>query len=198
MTADNFSPTRLSQQRRPERSWPERVSRLAAVFLAAFALGGCAHLERVEMRPTEAYYLSKTAEQFPPKPREFEMPLLSQAPPKSATIGTFQFTTNRGRDFAMKSARYNAKRVGADAVWVRQVTEWSEPYAYDIEAHWETRWDTVYHRRTVRTKSKPGGPDLVTEETIPVTVQRMEWVPARHVSGFHHFASIDALMLKLH
>jgi hypothetical protein len=149
------------------------------------------------MRPTEAYYLPKTAEQFPPKPSEFEIPVLGQAPPGSKTMGVFQFTTSKGREFAIKSARYNGRRVGADALWVRNITEWAEPYAYDVEAHWETRWDTIYHSRTVRIKNKAGG-DQITQETIPVTVQRMEWVPPRHVSGFHHFASIDALMLKLH
>lgn len=197
MNADNFCLRLPKKRRHSDLSLYRGLGQMGAILLSAFALGGCAQLERMEMRPTEAYYLSKTTEQFPKKPREFEMPMLSQPPPRSATVGVFQFTTNRGRDFAMKSASYNAKRVGADAVWVRHVTEWAEPYAYDIEAHWESRWDTVYHRRTVRSKGKAGGPDQVSEETVPVTIQRHEWVPSRHVSGFHHYASIDALMLKL-
>lgn len=197
MKADNLF-TRLPHKRRSQdQSLCRALGQTGVVLLLAFALVGCAQLERMEMRPTEAYYLSKTTEQFPRKPREFEMPMLSQPPPRSTTVGVFQFTTNKGRDFAMKSASYNAKRVGADAVWVRRVTEWAEPYAYDIEAHWESRWDTVYHRRTVRTKGKAGSPDQISEETVPVTIQRHEWIPSRHVSGFHHYASIDALMLKL-
>ena len=169
---------------------------MALVAVLVFFMTGCAAMERLSMRPTEPYYLSNTQEQFPPKPREFQVPMLSQSPQQSRPIGIFQFTTRNGRSFAIRAAAYNARRVGADAVWMRNVQEWSEPYAYDIPAHWETKYETVYRKRHVTTKGQPGQPDVVREETYPETIERHIFVPTEHVSGFHHFTSIDAVMYR--
>jgi hypothetical protein len=125
------------------------------------------------------------------------MPVLAQPPRKGRAIGIFKFTTQSGRAFAIKSAVYNGRRVGADVVFVRNVQEWSQPYAYDIPGHWETRWDTRWEKCIIREKGKPGEPDKVREERHPVTFQRQEWVFPQHVSGFYDFTSIDAEMYRL-
>ncbi len=148
------------------------------------------------MRPTETYYLAHTSETFPPKPSDFPLPLLSQAPRQSKPIGVFQFQTTNGRRFATRAALYNARRVGADSVWVRALHEWSEPYAYDIPQHWDTQYDTIVRRRTFRQKGAPGQPDVIREETVPQTILRHTWVPTQHVSGFNHYTSIDAVMYR--
>jgi len=177
-------------------SWLDKT-RLCALVLAALGLSGCAALERAQMRPTEVYYLANTSEHFDPKPPEFALPMLSQPPQKSRPIGVFQFKTDQGRAFALKSATYNGRRVGADAIWIRNIHEWAEPYAYDIPGHWETRWETRYQKRMVRQKGSPGEPDKVYEEIQRIPVQRQEWVFPQHVSGFQHYTAIDAQMYRL-
>ena len=174
---------------------PPLLRALAALLL--LSLCSCAGLRRMEMRPTEVFYLANTPEQFAPKPPDFPRPMLNQAPPKSRMIGTFQFRTEKGRDFAIRSALHNGRRVGADSVWVRHINEWAEPFAYDVPAHWETRWETIYRTRVIREKRGPGMPDAVHQESFPVTIQRNEWHPTQHVSGYHHYTSIDALMFRL-
>ncbi len=165
--------------------------------VALLGLSGCAALERMRMRPTEMYYAANTTEQFPPKPADFTIPILNRPPPKSRAIGTYQFKTLEGRSFVLKSAVYNARRVGADAIWLRNVQDWAEPFAYDVPQHWETRWETRMQRRVTRVKGKDGGPGQVVDELIPVPFQRQTWIPTQHVSGFNHFTSIDAVMLRL-
>ncbi len=191
-----MQPTRRSPSQTTPAQWL-RKTKLYALALAALSLSGCAALERAQMRPTEVYYLASTPEQFAPKPPEFVIPMLSQPPQKSRSIGVFQFKTDLGRNFAIKSAAYNGRRVGADAVWIRNIHEWAEPYAYDIPGHWETRWETYYQKRMVRQRGNPGEPDKVYEENRPITVSRQEWVFPQHVSGFNHYTAIDAQMYRL-
>jgi hypothetical protein len=176
--------------------WPKFVLMLLGVCLL-LGLSGCAAIERMQLRPTEVYYVANTTEYFPPKPSDFVVPVLNQPPPRSRTIGVFQFKTLKDRAFALKSALYNARRVGADAVWIRSIHEWAEPYAYDVPDHWETRWETRVERHVVRSKGKNGAPDQISEEIINIPVQRQMWVPTQHVSGFNHFTSIDAAMVRL-
>jgi hypothetical protein len=168
------------------------------IFLlpVALTLAGCAALERAQMRPTEVYYIASSTEQFAPKPKEFTPPVLSSPPRSAKPIGVFQYTTESGRSFAIKSAIYNGRRVGADAIWLRNIQEWSEPYAYDVPAHFENYWETRQERRIVREKGRPGEPDRVREEYYPVTSLVQRWVPTRHYSGFHHFTAIDAQMFR--
>ncbi len=171
------------------------LSRILIPVLA-LALGGCAALERMNMAPTEPYYLAHTPERFTPKPRGYAIPILAQPPPQSRPIGTFQFKTNKGRGYSTEAAIYNARRVGADSVWVRGIQEWAEPYAYDISAHWETRHHTVYKRRTIRHKGSAGQPDSFQEITEPENIMTQVFVPHQHITGIHHFTSIDSVMYR--
>lgn len=175
----------------------QRSALFCLLLLPGLSLGGCAAIERTQMRPTEVHYLANTTELFAPKPAHYDMPVLAQPPRKGSVIGSFKFTTTQGRAFVMKSALYNGRRVGADAIFVRHIQEWSEPYAYDIPAHWETRWETRHERFPVRIKGPKGTADSFHEQVRPVSVQRMEWVSLQHVSGFYHYTSIDAEMYKL-
>jgi hypothetical protein len=162
----------------------------------AAALGGCAAMERMQMAPTEPYYLAHTSETFPPKPRKYAMPMLAQPPPNSRPIGLFQFKTTKGRGHATEAATYNARRVGADAIWVRGIQEWAEPYAYDIPSHWESQHRTVFRRRIIHQRGSAGQPDSFREITEPETILTQVWVPAQHISGIHHFTSVDSVMYR--
>jgi len=190
-------PPHATQTDTPARPCLPRKALFSVLLPLVLGLSGCAALERAQMRPTEVYYLASTPERFAPKPPEYEMPIISQPPPKARSIGVFQFTTESGRAFATKSAIYNGRRVGADAIWLRNIQEWAEPYAYDIPGHWETRWETRHERRLVKEKGSPGEPDKYREEIRPVSIQRQEWVFPQHVSGYHHFTAIDAVMYRL-
>ena len=164
-----------------------------AALAAMLGFSGCAALERMQMRPTEVYYIASTTERFAPKPPEFAMPVLDRPPPRSRAIGVFQFKTQNGRSFAIRSAVYNARRVGADAVWVRSLQEWKEPYT--VPAHWETHQEIRRERRRIRVKGSNGAPDQVREEIMEFPVERTIWVPTQHL--FHQFTSIDASMLRI-
>jgi hypothetical protein len=169
---------------------------LWSTLLMTLAFAGCSAVERARMRKTEVYYIASTAEQFAPKANDFAIPVLSTPPRNGKPIGVFQYTTEFGRDFAIKSAIYNGRRVGADTLWLRNIQEWSEPYAYDVPAHWENHSEIRQERRVIREKGRPGEPDRVREEVYPVTSLVQRWVPTQHYSGFHHFTAIDAQMFR--
>jgi nitroreductase len=173
-----------------------RLGALIALLLTSLSLTSCAFMERVSMRETEAFYLANSQEQFPAKPATFSMPTLSQQPQRSRPIGIFQFKTQKGRGFATQAAIYNARRVGADSLWVRGIQEWSEPYAFDVPEHWEPHYETVYRRRPITIRGEGGQPDQTRVQTVPETILRQIWVPTQHVSGFNHFTSIDAVMYR--
>ena len=160
---------------------------------AMLVLSGCAALERMQMRPTEVYYIASTTERFAPKPPEFAIPVLDRPPSRSRVIGAYQFTTQNGRAFAIRSAVYNARRVGADAIWMRNLQEWAEPYI--VPAHWETHQEIRRERRRIRMRGANGAPDQVREEVVEFPIDRPIWVPAQHL--LHHFTSIDARMLRI-
>lgn len=86
--------------------------------LALVALSGCASVSS-----TAQFYLPMTSEVFPPKPRDFQIPILG-APPEQPykVIGRLAFRSDLGWRFLRESMIYNARRNGADAVILRDAT----------------------------------------------------------------------------
>ncbi len=97
-------------------------SSIAAVVL--LCCGGCASVES-----TAIYYTPTTLEVFPPKPKDYPVPILEKAPDRRyRTIGKFAFETALGYRFARDAILYNARVNGADAVILKDVSGRRELY----------------------------------------------------------------------
>lgn len=95
--------------------------------------GGCA-----SVKSTAIYYSPTTVEVFPPKPKDFPVPILQNAPDRRyRTIGKFAFDTALGYRFARDAILYNARVNGADAVILRKVSGRRELYLTRVPARVE-------------------------------------------------------------
>jgi len=169
------------------------------LFLTLVLLGavGCAPFEKSALRRSELYYKATSLEVLPPKPETEKILFLDKVPKGSRVLGVFQFSTERGRDFAMRSLEHNARRVGADAVWVRRLGEGQIPQTQTVPAHWEPRPFTRFELRRYSLPGGPGRPARVVVDTFPITGYRHEFVPEQRWTNILHYSTVDALMLKL-
>jgi hypothetical protein len=174
-----------------------QISRIIAVALALVSGGGCAYFDKAALRNSELYYKATSLEKLPPKPEKEYIPFLDKVPKGSRVLGVFHFSTDRGRDFAMRSIAHNARRVGADAVWLRGHGEGQLPQSHHVPAHWESRPFTRFERRRYTIPGGPGEPDRVVFDTVPVTGYRDEFVPEQRWTTILRYNTVDALMLKI-
>ncbi len=85
---------------------------------------GCA-----SVKSTAIYYVPTTVEVFPPKPKDYRMPILEKEPDRQyRTIGNFAFETALGYRFSREAILYNARVNGADAVILKDVSGRRELY----------------------------------------------------------------------
>ena len=173
------------------------LARLGALALVLLGAGGCAPFEKAALRRTELYYKATSLERLPPKPETESIPFLDKVPKGSRVLGVFQFSTERGNDFAMRSIEHNARRVGADAVWVRGLGEGQFPQTHHVPAHWETRTFTRFETRRYTVPGGPGRPARTMVDTLPLTGYRHEFVPEQHWTSTVRYSTVDALLLKL-
>ncbi len=173
------------------------LARLGAIGLVLLGGSGCAPFEKAALRRSELYYTATSLERLSPKPETESIPFLDKVPKGSRVLGVFQFSTERGRDFAMRSIEYNARRVGADAVWVRGHGEGHVPQTHHVPAHWEARPFTRFEYRQHSVPGGPGKPDRIIVDAVPVTGYRHEFVPEQRWTNIIHYSNVDALMLKL-
>jgi hypothetical protein len=168
-----------------------------AIALVLLGGAGCAPFEKAALRRSELYYKATSLEQLPAKPETERIPFLDKVPKGSRVLGVFQFSTERGRDFALRSIEHNARRVGADAVWVRTLGEGHFPQIHRIPAHWETQPFTRFEYRRHSVPGGPGKPDRIMIDAVPVTGYRQEFVPEQRWTNIVGYSTVDALMLKL-
>jgi hypothetical protein len=132
---------------------------------------------------TSKYYYPETTRVYPPKPKDFPIPLLKEAPARAYTrIGHMKFSKKTedacGEDFMIRAVEYNARRVGADAVIVnessverKEITR-REPPTYSPPTppdpnHKPTRDEILADRRSkAGIPSSPYTPG--SEYTVPV------------------------------
>jgi hypothetical protein len=165
--------------------------------LLLFGGSGCAYFDKAALRRSELYYKATSLERLPPKPETEPIPFLDRVPKGSRVLGVFQFSTERGRDFAMRSIEHNARKAGADAVWVRGQGEGQFPQSHYVPAHWESRPFTRFEQRRYTIPGGPGKPARIVFDTLPVTGYRTEFVPEQRWTNLIHYNTVDALMLKL-
>jgi hypothetical protein len=188
--------TQRHQDKKPEKHFV-LFARLVCLALALLGGSGCAYFDKAALRRSELYYKATSIEQLPPKPETERIPFLDKVPGGGRVIGIFQFGTERGRDFAMRSIEHNARRAGADAVWVRGQGEGRFPQEHYVPAHWENRQFTRLEQRRYTVSGGPGKPPRVVFDTLPVTGYVNVFVPAQRWSTMIHYNTVDALMLKL-
>ena len=114
-----------------ENLWKDKaVKRLSLItaLVALFLLPGC-----VSVKSTAVFYTPSTNVVYPPKPKDAVIPVMNQPPSRSyAEIGRFSFQSDLGYPFMMRAIQYNARRVGADAVLIKDSRSWTIPYLYSV------------------------------------------------------------------
>lgn len=174
---------------------PHKLTRLA-VITSFFLLNSCAAIHRSALRKTEIFYRAQTLETIPEKSPEFAVRVLNAKPPGAKVLGTFEFTTDRSNSFALESAQHNARKHGADAVWVRSLRQWAEPYTQYIPGQTtfipSTQWISGSAWRP-----NPGGGGRFYRAGGVVQTFGLYYSPPQTISGWARFSSIDAVMLKL-
>ena len=104
-----------------------RFLQLAIVAPALF-LSACASVQS-----TAVFYAPMTNAIYPPKDRHVVIPIMSERPPQAYTeIGRFAFQSDLGYPFMQSAIEYNARRAGADAVYIKDSKSWSLPYYYSV------------------------------------------------------------------
>ncbi len=166
---------------------------LGGAAIVLFFFTGCAAVHRAALRRTEVFYRADTVQKLPEKPPDFPVQILNSRPHGSKILGTFQYTTDRDGAFAMESARHNARKCGADAVWVKSLRHWAEPFTHYIPAQ------TTYMPSTqwISGPAWHPGPGRWGRGGTLVQTFGVYYSPPRYVSGWARFTEIDAVMLQL-
>lgn len=171
--------------------------RFGIALVAALSLSSCAALHRAALRDTEVYFRSETLKTYPPKPPEFKVPLLDSRPTKSTGIGTFRYTTGRGEKFAIESAVHNARKCGADAVYVRKLESWAEPYSRFVPAQTNYAPSSQWASGSLWIPPRPGAPGHWARQNTLIQGVSVWYTPAHTESGWNHYTHIDAQMLRV-
>lgn len=158
---------------------------------------GCTHFEKMALRRSEKAYRPTTTETYAPKPETDPMPFVDKVPKKSRVIGLFYYSTERRREFALRAIQHNARKAGADAVWLRGIGEGRFPVQHHEPAHWEARPFILVQHRRYAVPNPNGGPARTVSETVPTAIYQHRFIPAQDWTEFVHYTTVDALMLKL-
>ena len=189
----------MRSKMKPENqsSFSRRLLRASLAFTVIASLSGCAAIHRAALRETEVYFRSESLATYPPKPPEFVVPVLNSRPPKSTSIGTFRFTTDRGEKFAIESAIHNARKCGADAVYIRKVESWAEPYSRFVPAQTNYAPTSQWVSGSVWVPPHAGAPGRWVRQNTMVQGVSMWYTPAHTESGWYHYSYVDAQMLRV-
>lgn len=164
-----------------ENLWKDKaVKRLPLIpaLLALLLLPGC-----VSVKSTAVFYTPSTNVVYPPKTKDAVIPVMNQPPARPyAEIGRFSFQSDLGYSFMMRAIQYNARRVGADGVLIKDSKTWTIPYLYSVPP--TLGWVPVGGWYGGRCGGWYGG---VT--TVPV------WYPGYSGVSYDTFTGIDARMI---
>lgn len=173
------------------------IIRLGIALCLLGLLPGCAAIKRAQLQKTELFYRAENLSTYPPKPPGTPIPTLDKQPPRSAILGRFEFSTLKGSAFALEAAQHNARRVGADAIVLRSLHDWIQPYSYYVPPETNSiprsRWVSV----PVWRKGSGNTPGHWETERRLQTDFVFEYRPGHTVSGSHTHSIIDALMIRV-
>jgi hypothetical protein len=143
------------------------------------------------------FFRAETVEKHPEKPSGFPVLTLNKKPSGAQVLGTFQFTTDRSGQFAMECAQHNARKCGADAIWVRSLHQWAEPFTQYIPAQTSMMPSTQFISGPVWRPGGSGGTGRWQRGGVMVSSFGIAYSPPRTISGWSRFTAIDAVMLRL-
>jgi len=97
------------------------------------------------MSATSQFYRPVTTQVFPPKPKDFPIPILGAAPKKKyEVIGRLSFSAGRDYGYMIKAIEYNARQAGADAAILVDSSSTSHQYTYTVPGYVATQPVTTY------------------------------------------------------
>ncbi|MEI8292371.1 MAG: hypothetical protein WCG66_00120 [bacterium] len=166
--------------------------------LLAFALSillcGCESVSS-----TSQFYRPVTARVYPPKPKDYNVPIFSKPPDRPYTeIGRLSFTATAGYDFMIKAIQYNARIHGGDAAIMLHENTEQRPYNYYVPGYTSYVPVTTYSFGAANSAiCGPGGPGRRTEYGTSTSTTYLPAFNPGYISvGMLTLHSIDALIIR--
>lgn len=165
--------------------FPICIDRLCSVLLApAFALllSGCASLKEAD-----AFYVPTTADLYPAKPADAQIPVLAKAPKKNfQVIGILEWEAPRRWQFVRRALERTARIHGADAILLQERRDFRETTLVDIPP--TTKWVPV--TRIVYVTSGSGQKKTTT--ATPVTEYYPVFQPGYLAENVQNWTAVRA------
>ena len=116
-----------------------QITRLG-LLLFAILLAGCE-----TVRSTAQFYRPFTTDTYPPKPKDFPVPVLGAKPNrKFVALGRLTFSAGHGYGYMIRAIEYNARRVGADAAIMLYSNSTAHQYNYTVPGYTTYQPVTTY------------------------------------------------------
>ena len=171
------------------------LTRCAVGLAGVVFLTGCHGFREKRLRETEVYYRKEPGVQTIPRGADAPVSILSRQPKNAKVLGRLVFSTTRDASFAMDAVRYNARKVGADAVVMRKFEEKRIPYTWYMPSQvvWERHYRPMMHGIFVRGRDGVGywhRTPIMDTYTVP------SYRPGHTVSEIWQQVDVDAVMLR--
>jgi len=170
------------------------IHRVLLALSLAIILSGCESVSS-----TSQFYRPSTARIFPPKPKDYSVPIFSKPPDRPYTvIGRLSFTANASYDFMIRAIQYNSRLHGGDAaIMLHEDTE-QRPYNYYVPGYTSYVPVTTYSFGTANSRyCGPGGPGHRSEYgTSTSTTYLPAFNPGYMSVGMLTLRSIDASIIR--
>ncbi|PAZ01413.1 MAG: hypothetical protein CAK90_00510 [Spartobacteria bacterium AMD-G4] len=148
---------------------------------------------------TAQFYRPSTARVFPPKPKDYSVPIFSKPPDRPYTvIGRLSFTANASYDFMIRAIHYNTRLQGGDAAIMLHEDIEQRPYNYYVPGYTSYVPVTTYSFGTTNSRyCGPGGPTRRSEYgTSTSTTYLPAFNPGYMGVGMLTLRSIDASIIR--
>lgn len=148
---------------------------------------------------TKQFYRPLTTEIYPPKPKDYPVPILGAAPKKKyIAIGRLQFEAGHGYKYMIRSIEYNTRQAGGDAAIMLNSGARTQQYTYYVPGY--TTYDTVTTHSSGNATANYYGSRGYGYATAQGSGTSTTYVP-RHVPGYTGVGttvrhSIDALIIR--
>ena len=148
---------------------------------------------------TTQFYRPSTARVFPPKTKDYSVPIFSKPPDRPYTvIGRLSFTADASYDFMIRAIHYNTRLQGGDAAIMLHEDIEQRPYNYYVPGYTSYVPVTTYSFGTANSRyCGPGGP---TRRSEYGTSTSTTYLPAFNLGymgvGMLTLRSIDASIIR--
>ena len=94
---------------------------------------------------TKQFYRPLTSNVYPPKPKDYPIPVLGAAPNrKFVAIGRLSFSAGHGYNYMIRAIEFNARQAGGDAAIMVDSSSSAQQYTYQVPGYTTQQPVTTY------------------------------------------------------